>query len=413
MGVDNLSGALLSSTTSQTIAPRSRDEALRQTRQFLRQVIRSRAAGEALPSVRQLQEQSGVGWHRLGRVLNEMEQQGLIERRARSGISQAESDPVTPAAGMIDLIVCDVAGDAHHGSSFSAGVVATLAEYAGNHQLGLRFRQFPQRTPLAEYQKLAAETSLDAAILLGPHAPDLAGMFEDQGVATVSIYAYAIQRQGTTIHWDDDRIVQLQLEHLWALGHQRIGYIDVQGPHHQEHMLPFLVRREAYYRRMAEARLPVAPHWVQPADGDPDRITAALAGMFDTEPTPTAVVVTDKQLNAAYHFFESRGMVVGRDVSVMGTDDLPEARQMRPPATTVRNAREVIAARAFELLSQRLAGEEAPLLLKVEPELCIRQSCVPPPGAGALDRPPASHNQSPAERSSGPGFTTFREENRS
>jgi len=378
-------------------ASQSASDSLTSVREHLRRELRGLAVGESLPPLRELQRRVGTGRMRLERVLREFEQRGDIERRARSGIYKTEpTAPVTPAHSMIELIVCDASSDAHHGPWFSAAVVSALAEQAGGQGLGLRFRQFPRMSPLADYQRLAERTDLKAAVLHGPHMPDLAGLFEERGIATVSIYPRVIQRHGTTIQCHEDHLVRDQLEHLFALGHRRIGYFDLHGPEHEEGMIPFLFRRDAYHRRMAERGIRVAPHWVQPADGDPQNIHRALSAMFDADPAPSAVVVTDSQLPSVYRFFERRGLRIGHDVSVMGTDDLSEAMQVHPHATTVRNPRREIAARAFDLLRQRLADEPAPARLRIKPELIVRDSTGP---ARTHELPDTSPSRTSFERS--------------
>jgi LacI family transcriptional regulator len=59
---------------------------------------------------------------------------------------------------------------------------------------------------------------------------------------------------------------------------------------------------------------------------------------------------------AAIH---AAGLQVPGDIAVMGFDDIPLARQLNPPLTTVRQFQRQLGRRAAELLLERLAGAYA------------------------------------------------------
>lgn len=352
-------------------------EPLKRGREQLRSELRSLALGEALPPIRVLQEQTGLGRVRLERILGEFEQRGLIERRPRSGIYKIGSDPLEPSVSMIELVICDSFSDIYTSHWFSAVVAKTLAEEAGRLGFGLRFQQFPFQAPVSDYEEFAAKCEVKNAIIYRAHMPDMARIFESYGIATVSIYPRIVQRQATNVLLADEQVVSQQLNHLWSLGHTCIGYFDPVKPDPYILETSHLIRREAYYRRMAEHGYRVEPHWVRYANGEPTNIFRAMESLFARTPRPTAVIVGDNQLTSVYRFLEGRGFRIGKDVSVMGTDDLPDAVQVHPFATTVRNPRLVIAQRAFEILQGRSRGEDVPDQIVVEPELVVRESTGP------------------------------------
>jgi DNA-binding LacI/PurR family transcriptional regulator len=77
------------------------------------------------------------------------------------------------------------------------------------------------------------------------------------------------------------------------------------------------------------------------------------------------------------------GLTVGRDLSVVGFDDIPLAEHAHPPLTTVRQPVYEIGRQVCRMLVQILAGEalevEARQVL-FKPELVIRDSSGPPLG---------------------------------
>ncbi len=62
------------------------------------------------------------------------------------------------------------------------------------------------------------------------------------------------------------------------------------------------------------------------------------------------------------------------DVSIVGFDDLPEARHFRPALTTVRQDFETLGRRAVEAIIAAIDGERPAARTVIEPELIIRDS---------------------------------------
>jgi LacI family transcriptional regulator len=79
-----------------------------------------------------------------------------------------------------------------------------------------------------------------------------------------------------------------------------------------------------------------------------------------------------------------RGIRVPQDVAVTGFDDVPVARHLHPPLTTVRQPMQELGASAFEALYSRInAGAGKPdIVLPVQ--LVVRESCGCAPNPGAL-----------------------------
>ena len=78
------------------------------------------------------------------------------------------------------------------------------------------------------------------------------------------------------------------------------------------------------------------------------------------------------------------GRRVPDDVSVVGFDDVPESGYFLPPLTTVRQDFIELGRQALSALIDRLSGTgEASPRVQIAPELVVRASAAPPPGASA------------------------------
>jgi DNA-binding LacI/PurR family transcriptional regulator len=73
---------------------------------------------------------------------------------------------------------------------------------------------------------------------------------------------------------------------------------------------------------------------------------------------------------------------VPHDVSVVGFDDVPDARHFLPPLTTVRQNFRALGRLSVETLLAELEGEAVPQRALIEPELIVRGSTAPPPESG-------------------------------
>jgi LacI family repressor for deo operon, udp, cdd, tsx, nupC, and nupG len=73
---------------------------------------------------------------------------------------------------------------------------------------------------------------------------------------------------------------------------------------------------------------------------------------------------------------QSKGLIVGHDVVVVGYDDIPLAEHAHPPLTTLRQPIYEIGRRICEMLIHLLQGdtlEERHVILR--PQLVVRESC--------------------------------------
>jgi LacI family transcriptional regulator len=125
----------------------------------------------------------------------------------------------------------------------------------------------------------------------------------------------------------------------------------------------------------AAARFQAGPGW----QGDYSASGAArvIASLLDGGgELPRAIVcANDQTALGVMHALTRRGIAVPGDVAVTGFDDVPVARHLHPPLTTVRQPIQELGATAFEVLFSRIsgAGGEPDLVLPVR--LIVRESC--------------------------------------
>ncbi|HEU4322411.1 MAG TPA: substrate-binding domain-containing protein [Roseiflexaceae bacterium] len=191
-------------------------------------------------------------------------------------------------------------------------------------------------------------------------------------------------------------------------GYRRLGFI--RGPaghyHADERYRAYLdVLRE--YGIPADPRLITRPfHWEDGADA----VGALLdeAGLLPGVDLEAIVAVSDLMALAALKGLQARGMVVPRDVALVGFNDSVEGRLASPPLTSVVMPLSEQGAQALALLVAQLEGEQPPAQVMLTSRLVVRQSCGCPSSAvaqAAAEAPPPLPE--PLERALGPIRAAF------
>lgn len=132
------------------------------------------------------------------------------------------------------------------------------------------------------------------------------------------------------------------------------------------------LRFQGFARAMAEAGVAVDEGLlVGPIPWNRSSGAASIAQVIDAGITFDAVFgFNDAIALGALAELQRRGLVVPDDVSVVGFDDIEEARLAFPPLTTLDSGREWIAARAVDRLNERLEQHDLP------PEVIIAEHAV-------------------------------------
>ncbi len=155
------------------------------------------------------------------------------------------------------------------------------------------------------------------------------------------------------------------VRHLRSLGHRRIAFI--KGP---EQNADAAERLRGYRESVDEC---------MEFDGDFSEEAGYAAGLQLTArgQAPTAVfAANDAMAVGTLSAFREAGIRVPEDIALTGFDDIPIARYVTPPLTTVSVAIAELGRRAFDLLVNGLSGDQEGQRHEVLPTtLVIRESC--------------------------------------
>ncbi|MEJ6483815.1 LacI family DNA-binding transcriptional regulator [Nostoc punctiforme UO1] len=156
----------------------------------------------------------------------------------------------------------------------------------------------------------------------------------------------------------DDRLgARLATEHLISLGHTSIGYLGVSDRSRSNHQ-----RLEGYKMALAEAGLPQNPDWVAISDEYDTRISDVATGQNMLSKLLTAEVTgifcyNDMVAVGALLACQELGILVPRNLSLVGFDGIALGSYVTPALTTVSQPMLEIGGYAMQMLIDLLADK--------------------------------------------------------
>jgi DNA-binding LacI/PurR family transcriptional regulator len=148
--------------------------------------------------------------------------------------------------------------------------------------------------------------------------------------------------------------IRQAVQHLAALRHQRIAF--VAGP---LSLKSAVARRDAYLQSMQELGFACDPRSIVEGNHTTEGGMAAAAQILNFPNRPTAILCSNDltAIGVMKRSYED-GVIIPRDLSVVGFDDVRLAQYMLPPLTTVQMSQTDLATLAFKALLAEVGREE-------------------------------------------------------
>ena len=250
--------------------------------------------------------------------------------------------------------------------------LARSAEAAGYHILTFTY---PLNDPLPVYEELIRTRRVDAFVVGSTIRDDSRVRFLlEQGFPFVSFGRANAEWDFLWVDTDGHRGTSDAVDYLVSLGHRRIAM--AAWP---EESLSGSYRVAGYHDGLRRAGITPNPDYLFRGEHSEQCGRDALAKWcsLPAAQRPTAVVaISDLIAIGIINEAEQRGLVIGRDLSVIGFDDAPMTQYLRPALTTLRQPIEQIGTAMITMLENAVKGEELPQRqLLLPPRLILRESC--------------------------------------
>jgi len=326
------------------------------------------AAGERVPTVRQLMREYGVSQISINRVLERIRRDIPLVSRVGDGTykgdGQGEARPAT-----IQLLLPD------YDSQVLARMRRCLREVVAEAGFRLVTAHYP-------WQRFPAKWALSddvVAVLVYPSAPIEVGLFAALQSCPVPVVMLDVIPVGSAVDavgTDNEYGGELAAEHLLNQGYARLAMLMAEPENHPNTQ----ARLRGFSRRAQLAGVaPVQPIYCHTPSGTHAAATAYEAMMQQLsagKPSFDGLFVDSVSgamgvLTACHR----RGLTLPDDLAVLCFDDPPESAFVQPSLTTIRQDFGEWARQALEIVRRRRAGDAAgPLQVATRSQLVVRES---------------------------------------
>ncbi len=266
---------------------------------------------------------------------------------------------------------------------FFAGAVDAISSEANRRGYNVVLGHAHGKTDEAIALRAVLETRhCDAILLLGDTSdqPRLLEDLRDTNINVVGLWQGSVPVPGiSTVSVDNRAGVAGLLAHLTDLGHKRIAFVG--GGFSEGRLLGDIgERRAAFLDLMADAGLPILDNYICEVENNLRGGAASFEALMNLPVPPTAILAsTDLLAIGAIHAAGRMNMMVPRDVSIVGFDDLPMAEYTNPALTSVRQPMAEMAAVGVRAAIDIAGPGGAPVVQLLAPSVVVRESSGPPP----------------------------------
>ncbi len=223
------------------------------------------------------------------------------------------------------------------------------------------------------WQKMVVNKQVDAMIL--PRLEENDSRISWLQERNFPFVAFGHPLEGADYPWldlDNQQAYYDAVYHLYKRGHKDIALLSGNKKY-----LLSKQRIAGYSRAVTELNLPQKHYHISHHPMNEEGGAAGFNMLFAQEKPPTAIIcANDTQAAGVMHVAQQRGLEIGRDIGVMGYDDLAWGAYHRPALTTFHQPTRSIAKRLAQMVVAHLNGEDIQDLQELwKARLVIRESC--------------------------------------
>ena len=207
-----------------------------------------------------------------------------------------------------------------------------------------------------ELKVLILEKRIDAVLLTPPLSDNLEVIRHllSMNVPFVRVAPTIEKELSPYVETNDSEATYDMTQELITLGHQKIAFIR-GNPEHRAIGL----RYEGYERALQDNNMQLIIEYVAQGDNHFETGVSCAAQLLDLPNPPTAIFAANDDMAAGVLMAaHQRGIKVPSELSVVGFDDSPVARQLWPSLTTIRQPILQMARKATDLLLKKVRGKE-------------------------------------------------------
>ncbi|MEY4977202.1 MAG: hypothetical protein RIQ97_2397 [Pseudomonadota bacterium] len=196
-------------------------------------------------------------------------------------------------------------------------------------------------------------------------------LLHERGVPFVTYGRSQLDFEHAWVDTDNERAFELATQRQIDFGHQQIGLLNGPG------LYTFAkLRRDGYSRALRKAGLRKRPEWVLEGDLTENAGYALTQQLLAAPSHPTALIcANDAMAIGAIAACRQRGLMVGKDMAIIGYGNSDASRYCDPPLTTIEHKVIDNGRHLGQLLLAQFDRQLPPVANYLEPvEIIARQS---------------------------------------
>jgi len=332
--------------------------------------------GQRLPSEAQLVRQFRASRPTVTRALQELQHEGVVERRAGSGTFVRLRKPAqghlfglfVHKLGETEIFdpICRELVKSAQSSGHSVLWSATDAAESTEREIDAICAQYVDRTVsgifLAPVEADSHATQINQHLLAALERAKIAVVLLDR-----DFYEYPARSPYDLVGIDNRRAGFLAADHLLELGCRRIAFLH--RPHSAETVRS---RINGYSDALSIHRVPVHPELI--CEGDPSD-EAVVRHLVYEHHVDSVICANDLTAAMLMHALDNLGIRIPEEIRIVGIDDVRYASLLRVPLTTVHQPCRAIGRNAVLAMVERLANPQMPSRdIRLQGHLVIRKS---------------------------------------
>ena len=260
-------------------------------------------------------------------------------------------------------------------SAWYVGLLNGINEVVQEKQYGLLINTVAGIFDPQEVYRRVFHNAVDGVLMVSPYLEERDVLqIADQRVPVVLVGYRAEDKTVDFVDSDNETAALKVVDHLEGLGHKKIACIAGQVKTSRN----ALDRLTGFKKGLQAKGLALPENYIVEGDFLRETGKMAMEKLLALPDRPTAVFAcNDLMALGAWDVVEAAGLQVGKDIALVGFDDIAEAFTPPYSLTTIRQDYRTISVEAAQMLIERIQKPEGwkPRQLLVPAELVVRQSC--------------------------------------
>lgn len=321
--------------------------------------------GDIILPLRKLAEKYGVSYLTAQRVVEELDEKGILKRFQGKG-TFVVGKPDT-GQNSITVVTHDSTSLARKNNPLAWFATANILE--GIKEEAPRYGFTLKMAVVYEERRKSID---DQSIIMFEAFPSEIEALKGKKIPYVIVNPIDARIRHPKIICDDSLGTHQAAIHLLSLGYRKIAYF---GPHKDN--IHFSPRYQGFLSALSELEIKPRKQIVEDT-GDSLNAYIAMSDYLKENALPEAIVAaTDLRAIGVMKALARRGIKVPEDVAIVGFDDIEDAALASPPLTTIAKPRKEIGCEAVRFIAAWLHNPDRtpPSQVLLKPRLVIRESC--------------------------------------